>query len=165
MAGIYFLKLEGIDGQASDSAHDKWVELLSFSHGTSQHVAIQKSGGGVSGQGQFAPFVFTHAVDKATPKLQLYCMNGTKINKAVLQYCRVVNGTPTAVYEVTLENVRVSKAEVKTISTESTDPLAQQPVELVELVAGKATWKVVPVKTDGSLDGAIEADYDQVANT
>jgi type VI secretion system Hcp family effector len=165
MAGTYFLQLEGIEGQAADTAHDKWIELISFAHGTSQHVSIQKSGGGgVSGQGQFEPFVFTHAVDKSTPNLQLYCMNGTMIGKAILQYCRVIGGAVTAVYELTLENVRVSKAEVKTITTESTDPLAQQPVETVELVAGKITWKVVPIKPDGTKDGAIEATYDQVAN-
>jgi type VI secretion system secreted protein Hcp len=59
----------------------------------------------------------------------------------------------------------VAKAEVKTINTDDTDdPLAQQPVEDVELVAGKITWKVTPVKPDGSKDGAIEAAYDQIAN-
>jgi type VI secretion system Hcp family effector len=165
MAGTYFLQLDGIEGQAADSAHDKWIELISFAHGTMQHVSIQKSGGGgVSGQGQFEPFVFTHAVDKATPKLQLYCMDGTVIKKAVLQYCRVISGSVTAVYQVTLESVRVAKAAVKTITTESEDPLAQQPVETVELVAGKITWNVVPIKPDGSKDGAIEASYDQVTN-
>ncbi|MDR0760180.1 MAG: type VI secretion system tube protein Hcp, partial [Treponema sp.] len=68
MAGTYFLQLEGIEGQASDSAHDKWLELISFSHGASQTVSIQR-GGDVAGQGKFEPFVITHAVDKATPKL------------------------------------------------------------------------------------------------
>jgi type VI secretion system Hcp family effector len=163
MAGTYFLQLEGIEGQAADSLHDKWIELISFAHGTSQHVSIENLLG-VSGQGEFAPFTFSHAVDKATPKLQLYCMNGTVINKAVFQYCRVVSGSATAVYEITLETVRVAKAEVKTIATESNAPLAQQPVETVELVAGRATWKATPIKPDGSKDGAIEASYDQVAN-
>ncbi|MFP3089612.1 type VI secretion system tube protein Hcp [Treponema sp. TIM-1] len=163
MAGAYFLQLEGIEGQASDKAHDKWLELISFAHGTSQNVSIQR-GGDVAGRGQFEPFVFTHAVDKATPKLQLYCMNGSKIGKAVLQYCRVIGGSQTPVYEVTLENVRVAKAEVKTIDTGTDDPLAQQPVETVELVAGKISWKVTPIKPDGSKDGAIEAAFDQIAN-
>jgi type VI secretion system Hcp family effector len=164
MAGTYFLQLEGIEGQAADSAHDKWLELISFAHGTSQNVSIQR-GGDVAGRGQFEPLVFTHAVDKATPKIQLYCMNGTKIGKATLQYCRVIGGAVTPVYEINLENVRISKAEVHTIDTVSDDPLAQQPVETVELVAGKTIWKVVPIKPDGSKDGAIEAAYDQIANS
>jgi type VI secretion system Hcp family effector len=164
MASVYFLQLDGIEGQAADKAHDKWLELVSFSHGATQNVSIQRSGD-VAGRGQFIPFKFVHAVDKATPKIQLYSMNGNKINKAVFQYCRVIGGTQTSVYEVTLENVRVAKAEVKTIDTsETTDPLAQQPVEEVELVAAKTTWKVTPIKPDGSKDGAIEAAYDQIAN-
>jgi type VI secretion system Hcp family effector len=163
MAGTYFLQLEGIEGQASDKAHDKWLDIISFGHGTTQNVSIQR-GGDVAGRGQFEPFVFTHAVDKATPKIQLYCMNGNKIGKATLQYCRVIGGAQTPVYEITLENVRVSKAEVKTIDTGADDPLAQQPVETVELVAGKINWKVTPIKPDGSKDGAIEAAFDQIAN-
>jgi type VI secretion system Hcp family effector len=162
MASVYFLQLDGIEGQASDKSHDKWIELVSFSHGAAQNVSIQRSGD-VAGRGQFLPFKFTHAVDKASPKLQLYCMNGNKISKAVFQYCRVIGGVQTPVYEVTMENVRVSKTEVKTINP-GNDPLAQQPVEEVDLVAGKITWKVTPIKPDGSKDGAIEAAYDQIAN-
>jgi type VI secretion system Hcp family effector len=163
MTGTYFLQLEGIEGQAADKAHDKWLELISFGHGASQNVSIQR-GGDVAGRGQFEPFVFTHAVDKATPKIQLFCMNGNKIGKAVLQYCRVIGGSQTPVYEVTLENVRVAKTVVKTIDTGSDDPLSQQPVETVDLVAGKISWKVTPIKPDGSKDGAIEASFDQIAN-
>jgi type VI secretion system Hcp family effector len=163
MASVYFLQLDGIEGQASDKAHDKWVELISFANGSTQNVSIQRSGD-VAGRGQFTPFRFTHAVDKSTPKMQLYCMNGNKIEKAVFQYCRVIAGSQTPVYELTMENVRVAKAEVQTIDTGSDDPLSQQPVEEVELIAGKMTWKVTPIKPDGSKDGAIEASYDQIAN-
>jgi type VI secretion system Hcp family effector len=164
MAGIYFLQLEGIEGQAADKAHDKWLELISFAHGTSQNISIQR-GGDVAGRGQFDPVTITHAVDKATPKIQLYCMNGNKIGKAVLQYCRVIGGSQTPVYEITLENVRVARAAVRTIDTgPDADPLSQQPVETVDLVAGKITWKVIPIKPDGSKDGAIEAAFDQIAN-
>ncbi|MDR1318631.1 MAG: type VI secretion system tube protein Hcp [Treponema sp.] len=163
MASVYFLQLEGIEGQASDKAHDKWLELMSFSHGAVQNASIQRAGD-VAGRGQFSPFSFVHAVDKASPKLQLFCMNGNKIGKAVFQYCRVIAGVQTPVYEVTLENVRVAKAEILTIDTVSSDPLTQQPVEKVDLVAGKITWKVTPIKPDGSKDGAIEAAYDQIAN-
>jgi type VI secretion system secreted protein Hcp len=166
MATAFFLKIDGIDGQASDSKHDKWVEVISFTHGATQNVSIQRAGD-ISGRGQFTPFTFTHAVDKATPKLQQCCVQGNKINKALLQYCRIVGGESTPVYEVQLENIRVSKCEVKTIVNqgETSDVLAQQPVEEVSFVAGKMTWKVTPIKPDGTKDGAIEANFDQIANT
>jgi type VI secretion system Hcp family effector len=166
MASVYFLQLEGIEGQAADKAHDKWLELISFSHGCTQNLSIQRSGD-VAGRGQFFPLTFVHAVDKASPKLQLYCMNGSKIGKVVLQYCRVIGGAQTPVYELTLENVRVARTLIKTIATDSdeaADPFTQQPVEEVDLVAGKFTWKVTPITTEGAKEGAIEAAYDQIAN-
>jgi type VI secretion system secreted protein Hcp len=163
MATVFFLQLDGIDGQATDKNHDKWVEVISFCHGSTQNVSIQRSGD-VAGRGQFQPFTFTHALDKATPNLQLYCMNGKKMDKVIFQYCRVVGGAQTPVYEVTLENVRVAKTEVKTIGTGGGDPLSQQPVEEVDLVAGKISWKITPIKPDGTKDGVVESTYDQIAN-
>jgi type VI secretion system Hcp family effector len=161
--GVYFLKIEGIEGQAADKAHEKWIELVSFKHGAAQNSSIQRAGD-VVGRGQFIPISFVHAVDKATPKLQSYCMKGEKITKATLQYCRVIAGAQTPVYELTLENLRVQEATVATINPNSDDPMSLQPVETVNLVAGKLTWKVTPIKADGSKDGAIEASFDQIAN-
>jgi type VI secretion system secreted protein Hcp len=163
MASTYFLQLEGIEGLSSDKAHEKWIEVISFSHGSHQNVSIER-GGDVAGRGQFFPFSFTHAVDKTTPKLQQYCVTGQKINKAEFQYSRVIAGASTPVYNVTLENVRIASALVKTLDTKADDVLSQQPVEVVELVAGKITWKVIPVKADGSKDGVVEASFDQIAN-
>ncbi|MDR2864360.1 MAG: type VI secretion system tube protein Hcp [Spirochaetaceae bacterium] len=163
MASTYFLQLDGIEGLSGDKGHEKWIEVISFQHGSKQNTSIERSGD-VSGRGQFTPFEFVHAVDKATPKLQSYCVTGQKIGKATFQYSRVVAGAQVPVYEVVLENCRVAKAEVETISVDGKDDLSRQPVEKVSLVAGKITWKVVPIKADGSKDGAIEASFDQLAN-
>ncbi len=159
MATDFFLKLDGIDGESNDKGHAKWIELISFDHGAMQNISIQR-GADVAGRGQFMPFKFTHAVDKATPKLQLSCMNGQKIAKAEFAYCRAIAGAQVAVYEITMENVKVARAEVKTVDSEGT----LQPVEEIELVAGKMSWKVTPIKPDNTKDGAIEAVFDQISN-
>ena len=65
-----------------------------------------------------------------------------------------------AVYEIKMENVKVARAEVRTIDSEG----ALQPVEDVELIAGKMSWKVTPIKPDNTKDGAIEAVFDQISN-
>ena len=98
MASVYFLQLDGIEGQASDTKHEKWLELISFSHGALQNINIQASSD-VQGRGQYVPFTFTHAVDKSSPKLQLSCMKGEVIKTAKFEYCRVLGGTQTPVYE------------------------------------------------------------------
>ena len=38
-------------------------------------------------------------------------------------------------------------------------------VEEVELVVGKMTWKVTPIKPDNTKDGAVEASFNQVENS
>lgn len=162
MASDFYIKLEGIDGESNDKAHNKWIEVLSFSHGSQQTVTIGRATD-VTGRGQFAPFVFTHLVDKATPKIQQYTMSGMNISKVTFNVCRAIAGAQTTVYEVTLENVKVGKAEVTAEFTDSTDTF-NMPVERVELVAAKITWKYTAIKADNTKDGAVEASYNQVEN-
>ena len=163
MASVYFLQLDGIEGQSSDAKHEKWLELLGFSHGSQQNINIQASAD-VQGRGQYIPFTFTHAVDKATPKLQLSCMKGEVIKTAKFEYCRVLGGEQTPVYELTMSSIRVARAEVKTIKPDPNDAASQQPIEEVELVASEITVKVTPIKPDGTKDGAIETKWNQVTN-
>jgi type VI secretion system secreted protein Hcp len=164
MASVYFLQIDGIEGQASDAKHEKWLDLLSFSHGSLQNINVQASSD-VQGRGQFIPFTFTHAVDKSTPKLQLSCMKGEVIKTAKFEYCRVLGGEQTAVYELVMDSVRVAKAEIKTINPKPDDAASQQPIEEVEIIAAKVTVKVTPIKPDGTKDGAIETKWNQVTNS
>lgn len=161
MATDFFLKLDGIEGQSNDKAHAKWIELLGFYLGSEQNITLAR-GVDVAGRGQFKPFGFKHLVDKATPKLQQFCMNGQKIAKAELSVNRQIAGAQVEVFNVKLENVKISKAE---ISVEALEDGGAEPVENVEMVAGKITWKVVPIKADNTKDGAIEACFDQISNS
>ena len=38
------------------------------------------------------------------------------------------------------------------------------PIEIVEMVPGKITWKVTAIKPDNTKDGAVEASFNQVEN-
>lgn len=173
MASDFFIKLEGIDGESHDKAHGKWIEVIAFSLGTTQNVSTGRATD-VAGRGQFQPFVFTHLVDKASPKLMQFCMSGQKISKASFAVCRAIGGAQVPVYEITMENVKVGKCTVKTVNAAShSDKLIDSfpgtedvylPLEEVELVAGKMTWKVTPIKPDNTKDGAVEASFNQVEN-
>lgn len=166
MVTDFFIKIEGVDGESNEKNHSKWIELISFSHGSVQNVAVGRAAE-VSGRGQFTPFSFIHLVDKATPKLQQYCMTGQKINKVEFQACRSIGGSQVPVYEITLENVKIAKAEVQTIeqdTSSNTGDKAYQAVEKIEMIAAKQTWKVTPIKTDNTKDGAVEASFDQSTN-
>ena len=147
MALDFYVQINGIDGQSNDKGHSKWIEAIAFSHGSKQQIASERATA-VAGRGTFEPFIFVHEIDKATPKLQQFCMSGQKIDKVKVEVCSAVAGVQTPVYEVTLEQVKVISAKV----------------QAGELAAGKITWKSVAIKPDGSKDGAVEANFNQIEN-
>ena len=170
MASDFFIKIDGIDGESSDKSHAKWIEVIAFEHGSVQNVGVGRATD-VSGRGQFMPFSFTHLVDKATPKLQQFCMSGQKVAKVQFMVCRAVAGAQVPVYEVTMENVKIAKTQVKSVVNGSSAPLIDTyagvdgvyiPIEIVEMVPGKITWKVTAIKPDNTKDGAVEASFNQV---
>ena len=172
MASDFFIKIDGIDGESSDKSHAKWIEVIAFEHGSVQNVGVGRATD-VSGRGQFMPFSFTHLVDKATPKLQQFCMSGQKVAKVQFMVCRAVAGAQVPVYEVTMENVKIAKTQVKSVVNGSSAPLIDTyagvdavyiPIEIVEMVPGKITWKVTAIKPDNTKDGAVEASFNQVEN-
>jgi type VI secretion system secreted protein Hcp len=173
MALDFYVQINGIDGQSNDKGHSKWIEAIAFSHGSKQQIASERATA-VAGRGTFEPFVFVHEIDKATPKLQQFCMSGQKIDKVKVEVCSAVAGVQTPVYEVTLEQVKVISAKVQAgqagFSREDIafklpgTPDAPSLVEVVELAAGKITWKSVAIKPDGSKDGAVEANFNQIEN-
>ena len=106
MALDFYVQINGIDGQSNDKGHSKWIEAIAFSHGSKQQIASERATA-VAGRGTFEPFIFVHEIDKATPKLQQFCMSGQKIDKVKVEVCSAVAGVQTPVYEVTLEQVKV----------------------------------------------------------
>ena len=174
MASEFYVKIDGIDGNSNDKSHNKWIEVVSFSHGSVQNVGAGRATD-VSGRGAFEPFTFVHLIDKATPKIQQYCMSGQKITKVDFQVCRAIAGKQEPIYEITMENVKVSRATVKAVVSggNGADSLVNSfsgadgayiPVEQVELVAGKITWKYTAIKPDSTKDGAVEANFNQIEN-
>ena len=66
-----------------------------------------------------------------------------------------------------LENVKIAKATVKTIVADAVNAVedTKLPVEVVEMVVGKMTWKVTAIKPDNTKDGAVEASFNQIENS
>ena len=157
-----FLKLDGIDGQSTDKGHSNWIEILDLNFGSQQEVTLQR-GADVAGRGIFKPIIIVHLVDKATPKFQQFCMNGQKIAKGEFCVCRAIAGVQVPVFEVKMENIKIKSATISMPEVEG-DGRAD-PIETVELLAGKITWKVTPIKADNTKDGAIEASFDQISNS
>jgi type VI secretion system secreted protein Hcp len=83
-----FLKIEGIDGESKDQSHDKWIDILSYSHGIEQTGSDQAGGRRRAGQSTHEDFIVIKGLDKASPKLALARCSGQHIPKVVLELCQ-----------------------------------------------------------------------------
>src|SRR5437762_11285595 len=78
-----YLKLDGIEGESTDSQHLQWIEILSYSMG----VQNQGSIGGTDGTGRasFHDISITKQMDAASPNLVLFAAAGKHIENAVIE--------------------------------------------------------------------------------
>jgi type VI secretion system secreted protein Hcp len=79
-----FLKIDGVEGESSDSKHKGEIELESFSWGLTQTGTAHAGGGAGAGKVQFQDVHFTKALSKASPVLFQKCATGERLKEAVL---------------------------------------------------------------------------------
>jgi type VI secretion system secreted protein Hcp len=84
MAVDYFLKLDGIDGESSDSNHKNEIQLMSFSWGASQVTSVAGTGGSGAGKADLSDFSVMTYFDKATPKFFKSIGAGTHIKSGTM---------------------------------------------------------------------------------
>ena len=90
MAFDGFLKIDGIEGESTDGAHGKWIEVLSYSFGVSQPSSGSASSGGARSAERvnMSDFSIVKTIDKASPKLMLACAKGDHIKEVTMELCR-----------------------------------------------------------------------------
>jgi len=110
-----FVKIDGIEGESTDSNHSGWIEVLSFKAGVSQKVsATPSSAGGASAERtDIAPFAFAKLVDTASPKLFQACAAGTHFDTIIIGLYRAGSGEKVKFMEYKLSNCILS--EVNTV--------------------------------------------------
>lgn len=172
MALDAFIQIEGIEGESTDDKHKNWIEVDAYYLGCKQASSGKVSTGGsmTASRAELKPFIFTHVIDKATPKLQEACAKGSNLKKVTFDVCRATPGGETVFFEVTMVNATVTRSELSGSATNTSvgDSILPSgtdlPTEEVELLPMKITWKYTETKKDGSKGGSIEANWDQSLN-
>ena len=104
----YFVRFEGVEGEAVDLDHLGWSDLLSFNKAISSSQSDRTSscrGGGTTA----ADISLTKEVDKATPKLQEACLTGKVFPKLEIHVTASYAGTGRLTYYAyELTNARVA---------------------------------------------------------
>lgn len=162
MAFDAFLKIDGIPGESTDDKHKDWIEVLSFHHGLSQPASGAPSdrGGRSAERCNHQDFTIVHGLDKASPKLALYCCNGKHISSVKLELCRAA-GDKQKYMEYVLSDVIVSSVRPGG-SAQGGETI---PLEEVSFNYGKIEWTYT--ETDhktGLPKGDVKAHWDLVAN-
>ena len=157
-----YLKIDGIPGECQEENHKEWIQLLSYSHAV-LHRGTNLGGGGArcsSGKAEHQDFRFSKYVDKATPKLNLHCVNGVNLKKVTLEICRQVD-TKVPYMTYTFEPCLVSGVQVGG-SVEGTQ---DRPIEEVSFNYTKVEWKYNEVTKDNQKGGSVEAYHDLSTDT
>lgn len=113
----YFLKIDGIEGESTDSKHKGEIELESFSWGETQ-TATQVGGGGGAGKVQMQDFHFVMKINKASPSLFRSCATGEHIKEATFS-ARKAGGGQQEFLKVTLSDILVSSYQTGGASTDA----------------------------------------------
>jgi type VI secretion system secreted protein Hcp len=163
MAFEAYLKLDGIEGQATDAKHEKWIQLLSFSHSIQNETTGQKSSGGAHMGGQVVhhDVQVVKQMDGTSPMLMLNCCQGKALPKGVIELVRAGgSGTDPVPYQ----KIEFTNVVVKSVSPVGEDQ-TRFPTEAVAFTYDTIKWTHTKTGKDGKPQGEIVAGWDLQKNT
>ncbi len=159
MAGDYFLKVDGIEGESQDERHRGEIELESWSFGGAQAGAGQEDFSGRARMGKFnaQPFQFTAKVSKASPRLFLACTTGQHPKNATV-FARKAGANQQDYMTIRLMDILV--ASYQQSGTSETDT----PTDQVSLTYTKIDIEYKEQRLDGTLGSSVTGGFDAIAN-
>jgi len=117
-----FAKYDGVDGEAKDDKHKKWVDVLAIDWG------MHKPGGGATGQSRrrggavIEDVTLTVEYEKATPKLQEKCLMGEVIPKLEIEQTATYSGNRATYLKYELKNVMITSCQVNASGNDDAGP-------------------------------------------
>ena len=159
MAFDGFIKIDGIQGESKDDKHKDWMEITSYGWTVNQPTSASAStaGGGSSERASFGKLVIGKELDKASPKLALYCADGTHIKEVVLELCRAAGSDKLKYMEYKLSNVIINS-----VSANGSNGV---PAESISFDYGKIEWTYTQQKrSDGAGGGNVAAGWNLETN-
>ena len=129
-----YIKFDGIDGESTDSRHQDWIDVGSYSWGVSRPgtPASGSDGGRSHEKADFEELSVSKLIDKSSPTLYLLCATGAHIPKAELSVASAT-GEKSEILSIQLHDVSIAR-----VSTSGDGD--STPVEEVGFVFEKITW-------------------------
>lgn len=160
MSADYYLKIDGIDGESTDSKHKKWIAVESFSHGVSQPVSgASSTGGQTGGRADFQNFTITKTIDSATPDLNIYCCSGKHISEIQIELCLATEEQHVFMKYVLEDVIVASVSPGGNAGSNET-----RPQEMVSFAYGKIKWEYTPIDNKGKAAAAVDRTWELATN-
>jgi len=158
MAVDYFLDLKGIKGEAQDNKYKGWIDIHSWSFGSTQSGAGGHAGGG-SGAGKvnMHDITVTKHTDSASADLFLKTCNGKHYDEGTI-IARKAGEKPMEFLKIKLTQVFVTSYSLGGSHHDDT------PTESVTLNFAKINMDYLVQKPDGSVSPAGQMGWDVAAN-
>ena len=146
-----YLKIEGVNGGATENRHQGWIQVLSFQNGlTPPSASVPRA--------SFSDLCLQTIADKSAPVLKQSCAAGRRFPSATLE---LINADANRVrfYQIIVSNVLIS------LSNTSADTGQASPSEFVCLNFGRIFWTYTEFDASGRPKNDIKAWWDLVSNT
>jgi type VI secretion system secreted protein Hcp len=154
MAAVdYFLKIDGIQGESSDSKHKNEIELESWKWKQTNEGTHEGGGGGGAGKVEMEDFEFVMKVNKASPKLFLACATGDHIKDALLT-CRKAGKEQQEYLKIKFSELLISGYHTNAGGKENLVP-----TDTISFNFAKIEFHYAPQKADGKLDAPVVHNY------
>lgn len=101
----YFLKIEGVPGESSDSKHKDWIDIQSYSFGATQTAS--SGGGGGAGKVKIQDLMITKPFDKSSPQLFIDTASGKHYPSATLELVNTAKSKETYMI-ITMKDVIIT---------------------------------------------------------
>jgi type VI secretion system secreted protein Hcp len=159
MSNAMFLKVEGVDGESTDADHDKWIQVLSYSHGVSQSATgISGTGGQTGGVADFQDLSIVKVLDTSTPDLNIKCAKGEHIPKIELEIC-LATGDKHTFMKYTIEDCVVTS-----VSPGGDSEGEVRPLETVTFAYDKLKWEYTPIDNTGAPGSTTDRTWNLATN-
>ena len=155
MAFDAYLKLEGVEGEATRKGYEKQLFLDSFSWGATQPVQKGAGSGAGAGRVSISDFNVTKHTDKSSAKIFAACCKGQHFKTATVSILKAGGENPIDYIKYEFKELFVSSIQWSGASGGDDTPM-----ESISFAFSAVTVTYTEQKADGTKGAAIVAGWD-----
>ncbi|MGD8862315.1 MAG: type VI secretion system tube protein Hcp [Myxococcales bacterium] len=146
-----FARFEGVDGEATERNHAKWIQIQAFS----KAAHLPAPAGGASrrrGSASFEPIRISKRLDSSSPQLEKALATGRVFPRVILELTSPGRGAGAVYYRVELRNVLVTSYQLH--ATGDAVPTEELTISYEEI---KVSY--MPTDAKGRKKGSVEFQF------